>query len=128
MLLVSGDRLSVPPDFGPAEDQPAWRQDFPIDWPADHYVERRDFMKFMVLTSGAFTTGQFWIAAQQWRREHRLLPEVRIAGVIQHVDQDLYGGFVISDNATTGLAPVTPDSLPEPQRFTALRNLLYALE
>ncbi len=60
--------------------------------------------------------------------EDDVLPEVRIAGVIQHVDQDLYGGFVISDNATTGLAPVTPDSLPEPQRFTALRNLLYALE
>ncbi len=76
-----GERLSVAPDFRPAEEQPAWRQDFPIDWPADHYVERRDFMKFMVLTSGAFTTGQFWIAAQQWLRDKQSLPEARIASL-----------------------------------------------
>lgn len=78
---ADGERLTVPPDGRPADDQPAWRQDFPIDWPADHYVERRDFMKFMVLTSGAFTTGQFWIAAQQWQREHQSLPEARIASL-----------------------------------------------
>ena len=78
---AEGERLSVAPDGRPVDDQPAWRQDFPIDWPADHYVERRDFMKFMVLTSGAFTTGQFWIAAQQWRREHQPLPEARIASL-----------------------------------------------
>src|SRR5579875_3286117 len=30
---------------------PAWRQDFPIDWPQDHYVARRDFTKFLVLTA-----------------------------------------------------------------------------
>ena len=46
----------------PMDQQPAWRQDFPIDWPQDQYVARRDFMKFMVLTSLAFTVGQFWIA------------------------------------------------------------------
>ena len=57
-----------------------------------------------------------------------VLPEVRIADVLQHVDQDLYGAYVISDAATEGLAQVTPGSLPEPQTFTALRNLLYALE
>jgi surfeit locus 1 family protein len=56
------------------------------------------------------------------------LPEVRIADAIQHVEQDLYGAFVISDAATTGLAQVSPEQLPGPQRFTAVRNLLYALE
>ena len=66
-----GERLSTAPDFRPDAEQPAWRHDFPIDWPADHYVERRDFMKFMVLTSGAFTVGQFWIAAQQWLRSRQ---------------------------------------------------------
>lgn len=80
-LAADDERLSVAPDFRPQEDQPAWRQDFPIDWPADHYVERRDFMKFMVLTSGAFTTGQLWIAAQQWLRDHEALPEARIASL-----------------------------------------------
>lgn len=57
-----------------------------------------------------------------------VLPEVRVADAIQHVDQDLYGAYVISDEATPGLAQVNPDSLPEPERFTGLRNLLYGLE
>ena len=64
------EQITIAPDFAPADAQPAWRQDFPIDWPQDLYVERRDFMKFMVLTSAAFTLGQLWIAAQNWYR-HR---------------------------------------------------------
>jgi nitrite reductase/ring-hydroxylating ferredoxin subunit len=67
--VASRDQLTIAPDFLPPEVQPAWRQDFPIDWPEDHYVERRDFMKFLVLTSLAMTVGQFWIAAQHWLRD-----------------------------------------------------------
>jgi nitrite reductase/ring-hydroxylating ferredoxin subunit len=73
---TESDEVSVAPDGRPAEQQPAWRQDFPIDWPQDHYVERRDFMKFMVLTSLAFTVGQFWIAVQNWWRRRRGAPEI----------------------------------------------------
>jgi Rieske Fe-S protein len=70
------------PDFAPVEAQPAWRQDFPIDWPQDLYVERRDFMKFMVLTSAAFTLGQLWIGAQNWYRKRSGRPAIqRIASV-----------------------------------------------
>ncbi len=68
----------VPPT---ADQQPAWREDFPIDWPQDQYVERRDFVKFLVLTSGALAVGQLWIAGQNfWRRLSGALPKVRIAG------------------------------------------------
>jgi Rieske Fe-S protein len=62
------EQITIPPDFRPPDAQPVWRQDFPIDWPQDLYVERRDFMKFMVLTSAAFTVGQLWIAALNWYR------------------------------------------------------------
>jgi nitrite reductase/ring-hydroxylating ferredoxin subunit len=63
------EQVTQAPDGRPMDQQPAWRTDFPIDWPQDHYVERRDFMKFLVLTSLAFTVGQFWIAAHNvWRR------------------------------------------------------------
>jgi Rieske Fe-S protein len=65
------EQVTIAPDWRPMEDQPAWRADFPIDWPQDQYVERRDFMKFMVLTSLAFTVGQFWIAAENWWRRQR---------------------------------------------------------
>ena len=65
---VDREQITIAPDFTPAYAQPAWRQDFPIDWPQDLYVERRDFMKFMVLTSAALTAGQLWIAVQNWYR------------------------------------------------------------
>ena len=71
------DVLTVPPDGRPMQQQPAWRQDFPIDWPQDLYVERRDFVKFLTLTSLAFTVGQFWIAGQNWLRKLQGLDEMR---------------------------------------------------
>lgn len=74
--LRDAGQVTIAPDWRPMEEQPAWRTDFPIDWPEDHYVERRDFMKFMVLTSLAFTVGQFWIGAQNWLRRRRGRPEL----------------------------------------------------
>jgi Rieske Fe-S protein len=80
--LVDREQVTIPPDFGPLDAQPAWRQDFPIDWPQDLYVERRDFMKFMVLTSAAFTVGQLWIGVRNWYRQRTGQPPVmRIASV-----------------------------------------------
>jgi len=61
-----------------------------------------------------------------------VIPEMRIADAIQHVDQDLYGAYVISEDSTgatdESLVAVTPASLPSPDASTSLRNLLYALE
>jgi Rieske Fe-S protein len=75
--LEDAEQITIAPDWQPADRQPAWRTDFPIDWPQDQYVERRDFMKFMVLTSLAFTAGQVWIGAQNWWRRRRGQPEIR---------------------------------------------------
>ena len=73
-----------------------------------------------------------------------VLPQLRIADVIQHVDQDLYGAYaVVADEAAPGAWPVGPralndgtaglahaslEQLPPASTFTALRNLLYAIE
>src|SRR5687768_14694400 len=62
------------PDGRAMDAQPRWRRDFPIDWPADQYVARRDFAKFLVLISGAFVAGQGWIAAQDLVRRNRQAP------------------------------------------------------
>lgn len=43
----------------------AWREDFPVDWTQDHFVTRRDFVKFLVLISGGFATGQLCIGIDQ---------------------------------------------------------------
>lgn len=63
---------------------PQWQQDFPIDLDQDEYVARRDFTKFMVLTSFAFVVGQVWIGVQNILRKRRGKPQIReIAQVAQ---------------------------------------------
>jgi len=64
-------------------------------------------------------------------RADAVLPTLRIADLLQRVDGDLYGGYLIlrtPTEAREGLQAVTPASLPDPPTFTALRNLLYGIE
>lgn len=89
--MQRSEHITIPPDAQPLEMQPRWRRDFPIDWPEDHYVSRRDFTKFMVLTSFAFAVGQLWIVAQNFLRRRRGEPAMqRIASA----DQVPIGGAV----------------------------------
>ncbi|HZS47091.1 MAG TPA: Rieske (2Fe-2S) protein [Blastocatellia bacterium] len=91
MRQLDRETITIPPDGRPENVQPRWRKDFPIDWPQDNYVARRDFTKFMVLTSLAFAVGQLWIAAQNFFRKRRgELPMNRIATV----DQIPVGGLL----------------------------------
>ena len=85
------EAITIAPDFKPHSEQPAWRQDFPVDWPQDQYVERRDFVKFLVLTSGAFTVGQFTIVAESLLRDRAPVDAVKIASV----DQIAVGGTIV---------------------------------
>jgi cytochrome oxidase assembly protein ShyY1 len=60
-----------------------------------------------------------------------VLPSLQIGALVQRVKQDLYSGYVILDTpaeARAGLTAVTPESLPAPSTFTALRNFLYAVQ
>ena len=74
--------ISIPPDGRSNEEQPQWRQDFPIDLGQDNYIARRDFTKFMVLTSFAFVIGQIWIVIENYFRARKgVLPTQQIARV-----------------------------------------------
>ena len=76
----ASEQWTVPPDGQLPQNQPRWRQDFPIDWPQDQYIFRREFIKFLLLTSGAFTAGQFWVLVQRlWQRGETALPAQEIA-------------------------------------------------
>lgn len=80
--LADPELVTIPPDGRPLDAQPDWRKDFPIDWPEDHYVARRDFVKYLTLTSLAFSAGQIWLVAQNWwRRRRGRPPEKRIAAL-----------------------------------------------
>ena len=92
--LPDHESISRPPDGRPANEQPAWRRDFPIDSPQDQDVERRDFVKFLTLTSLAFVVGQFWIAAQSWRRARTAPADARRVAALADVP---IGGSVVFD-------------------------------
>ena len=94
MAYRDPESLSISPDGRADTEQPRWRQDFPIDVPQDEYIARRDFTKFMVLTSLAFAVGQFWILTRNFFRPRKAtLPAKEIAGI----DDLPVGGSLLFD-------------------------------
>jgi surfeit locus 1 family protein len=67
-----------------------------------------------------------------------VIPAMRIASLVEHVEEDLYSGYVVAksvstgsatgDGANTGLEPVKPPATPGVSATTGLRNLLYGIE
>jgi nitrite reductase/ring-hydroxylating ferredoxin subunit len=86
--------MTIAPDRRLDSEQPRWRQDFPIDWPEDEYVARREFTKFMVLTSLAFAVGQLWIVIENFFRRRSAPALVR---EIAKVNDLLIGGALLFD-------------------------------
>lgn len=62
------------PDGRPLEQQPKWRHDFPVDTAREEDIERRDFVKFLVLVSGAFAAGQLWVVGKDIVRRNSTPP------------------------------------------------------
>ncbi|HVU00526.1 MAG TPA: Rieske (2Fe-2S) protein [Polyangiaceae bacterium] len=79
------DQASLPPKSVEPGEEPRWRRDFAVDWPEDNYVARRDFVKFLVLTSGAFVAGQGWIAAQSLIKSRRPSPSPRRVATLSEI-------------------------------------------
>jgi len=57
-----------------------------------------------------------------------VLTQLRIADIVQHVDQDLYGAYAIARDGVDGLPAADLAALPDAGRFTAIRNFFYAIE
>jgi surfeit locus 1 family protein len=57
-----------------------------------------------------------------------VVPQLRIADAVQRVDVDLYGAYVVARDPAPDLTAAGLDQLPEVGTFTALKNLLYAVE
>lgn len=80
-ILSDPDHNRATPDGRRLEEQPRWRQDFPIDLPQYDYISRRDFVKFLMLVSGAFTTGQFFLVLQSLLRSAEQFPVLEIGDI-----------------------------------------------
>ena len=130
MSTENFENASVAPDGQPAEEQPVWRQEYPIDWPAAEYVTRREFTRLLLVTSFAFVVGQAWIVlsslakkastAQQPRREIATIDQVPPGGsllfyypsdyspcLLVHLPNDQYVAF--SQKCTHLSCPVLPE-------------------
>src|SRR5215475_3242561 len=103
MSVSPGEQDRVFPDGRPLSEQPRWRQDFPTDNPAADALSRREFTKFLVLTSGAFVAGQCWIGTMSLLRDNGPMPEKRIAA-----DADVPKRGVVRLHSTCDDVPCPP--------------------
>lgn len=58
-----------------------WQKDFPTDWKADSYTTRREFTKFLILTSGATFLGNGAFVYLSRRQRQQAATVKRIAAV-----------------------------------------------
>lgn len=73
------------PDGRPMDAQPKWRRDFPIDSDQDDFVSRRELVKFLVLTSGAFVAGQVWLLVRHLIGRPPLPPAAEAVAAVDDV-------------------------------------------
>lgn len=70
------NKRTIAPDGLPMTQQPAWRQDFPIDGPRDRFLARRNITKYLLFTSLSCALVQIGLAWRNWLRR-RKQPSVR---------------------------------------------------
>ncbi len=72
------DNTSAAPDGRPLDEQPEWRQEYPVDWPAAGAVTRREFTRLLLVTSGAFAVGQAWMLVSSLLKNAQAAAPARI--------------------------------------------------
>lgn len=85
MKINDHNHVTIPPNGKAHEPQPAWREEFPIDWPKDEFRSRRDFTKMLGLTSLAFVAGQMWIGVLSILRKSRPAPARMDLGLLDEL-------------------------------------------
>jgi arsenite oxidase small subunit len=66
---------------------PKWRTDFPIEWEGDHYVSRREMVKFLTLGS-VFLACANWVAALAAKLLHSKSASERVVGSASALDRE----------------------------------------
>ena len=59
--------------------EPLWREEFSVHGADERYVNRRQFAKFLVLTSLAMTVGNGWIVIKNWLTGKTAYPQRPVA-------------------------------------------------
>ncbi len=66
--------------FRPSQE-PLWREEFSIDTANERYVYRRQFTKFLLLTSLGMFAGNLWILIRSWFYREPVYPQRPVARV-----------------------------------------------
>jgi len=87
---------------------PKWRQDFPIEWEGDHYVSRREMVKFLTLGSLLLAVAN-WVVALASRMVHRGSHAERYIGSMASLEQTGAMLFRYPTDADPCIAVRTPE-------------------
>ncbi|HEY7214495.1 MAG TPA: Rieske 2Fe-2S domain-containing protein [Thermoanaerobaculia bacterium] len=64
-----------------SDSEPVWREEFSVHGADERYVNRRQFAKFLVLTSLGMLAGNIWILVKGWLTGKPAHPVRAVAGV-----------------------------------------------
>lgn len=64
-----------------AGKEPLWKEEVAIDGAEEHYVQRRQFTKFLVLTSLGMFVGNLWILVRSWLHKDTPYPALPVARI-----------------------------------------------
>jgi nitrite reductase/ring-hydroxylating ferredoxin subunit len=65
--------------FRQPSKEPLWKEELPIRRADETYVSRRQFTKFLVMTSLGMFVGNLWILARTWFYKEPVFPEMPVA-------------------------------------------------
>jgi Rieske Fe-S protein len=83
--------------FRKPSEEPLWRDEFSVFTADEQYVSRRQFSKFLVLTSLAMFVGNMWILVRSWFSRRPSYPMASVA----RVDEVPLGGVKLFSYPTS---------------------------
>ena len=87
---------------------PKWRTDFPIEWEGDHYVSRREMVKFLTLGSALLATAN-WFTALAGRFLHTGRTPEKLVGSVAVLNMQSSILFRYPTDKDPCIAVRTPD-------------------
>ena len=99
---------------------PKWRKDFPIQQAGSSYVTRREFTKFLVLTSGATFVGNGYFLINRSQKQNSISPPQQIALSDELAENGVKQFFYPTDNDPAILIRLKNSYVAYQQRCTHL--------
>jgi len=83
---MSEESVSSPDGCEGCKRAPKWRTDFPIEWEGDHYVSRREMVKFLTLGSVLLAAAN-WVTALAGRLPKTNQYPKKVVGSVSRLEQ-----------------------------------------